>query len=237
MSEAGEHNGEPMDDETLAAEYVLGVLPAAERASASARLESDRAFAARVAWWEQRLSSWNASYGETAPPPAIWNRIESQLFPAAVADTSRSGIWQSVAFWRVMSFASMAAAIILAVFVVTGLPQGPADIQYAAAMSAPDSDAQFVAFTDADGAVRVTRTGANAPDDRDHELWVIAGEEAPVSLGVLDREGHTITALPRRYSNPDAEPLTLAVTVEPLGGSPSGDPTGPVVAAGPLSRI
>lgn len=237
MSDAGEHNGEPMDDDILAAEYVLGVLPQGARANAAARVEADPAFATAVARWEESLSGMNESYGETPPPPAIWNRLEASLFPAEAPRERRTPLWSSLKFWRGLSVASMAAAAILAAFVVMRPQVSIAPgAEFVASLSAPDSQAGFVALYGPDG-VRVASTGPAAPSDRDYELWVIAGDNAPVSMGVIDRSRPTTAKLPAAYSDPGREKLTLAVTLEPQGGSPTGAPTGPVVAAGPLTKI
>ncbi|NJS39667.1 MAG: hypothetical protein HC783_12365 [Rhodobacteraceae bacterium] len=58
---------------------------------------------------------------------------------------------------------------------------------------------------------------------RVHELWLIAPGAAPVSLGLLDAP-ELMVAYPR-----PPEGWTLAVSIEPAGGSPIGTPTGPVI--------
>ena len=72
------------DQETdlLAAEYVLGTLPHAERLAAQTRLTRDPAFAAAVAAWEQHLAPLNDAY-TPVPAPDLLPRIEARLFPKA----------------------------------------------------------------------------------------------------------------------------------------------------------
>ena len=67
------------------------------------------------------------------------------------------------------------------------------------------------------------------------ELWLLpAGGLPPVSLGVLDATG----SQRRVFTAPAQGELQagdmLAVSLEPAGGSPSGQPTGPVVSTGTL---
>ena len=68
------------------------------------------------------------------------------------------------------------------------------------------------------------------------ELWLIEGQGAVVSLGLLPdaREGEMIigTALRARMSG-----AVLAVSDEPAGGSPTGAPTGAVLATGAVSDV
>jgi anti-sigma-K factor RskA len=75
-------------------------------------------------------------------------------------------------------------------------------------------------------ALVVTRLNGNpAGAGQVHELWIIAPDAAPVSLGLL-ADG----ALSVEYPLPP-KGWTLAVSIEPTGGSPTGAPTGPVILA------
>lgn len=56
-----------------------------------------------------------------------------------------------------------------------------------------------------------------------HELWIIAPNANPVSLGLLQDRPLVVT-----YPEPPAG-FVFAVSVEPEGGSPTGQPTGPVI--------
>ena len=73
---------------------------------------------------------------------------------------------------------------------------------------------------------------AKAPSGRSLELWYIGDDKTPRAMGLVDKEPATM-AMPA-----DATPsgATLAVSVEPPGGSTTGGPTGPVVYSGQLIR-
>lgn len=87
-----------------------------------------------------------------------------------------------------------------------------------------------------DGALKIA-PGPMAGEGKSAELWVIPAGGQPVSLGLV-RPGEmntlTIRAEIRPMINGEA---TLAISIEPSGGSPTGQPTGPVVAAGRVTRI
>src|SRR6516225_402018 len=57
------------DHDALAAEYVLGTLPAAEREQAEALLARDAGFAETVRLWEHRLGELNVMVEAVEPPP------------------------------------------------------------------------------------------------------------------------------------------------------------------------
>ena len=65
------------------------------------------------------------------------------------------------------------------------------------------------------------------PTDRTFELWFVRGDE-PVPAGTFDADGGAAMAELTGTMQPGD---TIAVTVEPAGGSPSGAPTtAPIIA-------
>ena len=72
---------------------------------------------------------------------------------------------------------------------------------------------------------------------KDFELWMIEGKNAPVSMGIIPAGQTTHIPVTPAVQQKLAQGAVLAVSVEPTGGSPTGQPTGPVVAAGDLKGI
>ena len=64
------------------------------------------------------------------------------------------------------------------------------------------------------------------------ELWLIEDGKPPASLGVLPADGRGDVLVTASLRDAFAAGKTIAITVEPLGGSPDGKPTGPVIALG-----
>ena len=204
------------EDDTLAAEYVLGVLDADQRANAAARIEGDAAFARLVAEWEERLDGFNVGYEPLDPPALIKSRIDDRLFGAEQKPRGTLN-------WLLGALS--AAVIALAVLVSIGPPPG----RLVAELAADDGAFAFSVSVEG-GALQLARSAGDVPSDRDLELWLIVGEAAPVSLGVFtDALAIDIPNLGEGY--------VLAVSLEPKGGSTTGAPTGPVVAAGALEKI
>ncbi|UYQ71809.1 anti-sigma factor [Pelagibacterium flavum] len=219
------------------AEYVLGLTSAQSRAAMARAIESRPDLAAEVAYWEHRFSAFNEDYVPTTPSAGLLNKIEQRLF----ADVAAKTPWyNSLLLWR--SLAGVAAAVaVLSVGLNLLLPtvETPLDTtQLVAAMQTVDSDVSFIARYDAGtGALRVSGTGSPAGAGNDYELWFIEGDNAPISMGVIDvAEAQTI-AVDETLRGRLAQGITLAVTREVEGGSPTGDPQGPVVAAGPIAAI
>lgn len=209
MSDAGDQDGN--DPEALAAEYVVGTLPLADRQRAEALMRADAGFAAQVAFWEAHFAPLNDAYPEV-PAPDLMPRIEARLFGQPPA-RRRFG------FARFLGGAGVAAALALTLFITVAPP--PSAPALTATLSAAAQPLTFAASYDpAVEQLTVTHTaGPNPGADSSYELWVIVGAGPPASLGLIDAQ--TVT---RRL--PALSPgATLAVSREPLGGSPDGAPT------------
>jgi len=210
----------PLDqDDALAAEYVLGVLSASDRAAAEARVKNDTAFAARVTRWEQRLSGMNDDFAE-APAPGLLPRIEARLFGKAAPRRRPLFGW----------FAGVATAAAVAIGAVVLLAPPPA-APVVATLGDADAPLRFEARFDGQALTIIRVAGTSAPQGQVQEAWIIAPDAAPVSLGLLEGESITIP-----YPQAPAG-WTLAVSLEPAGGSPTGAPTGPVLAAGVITDL
>jgi anti-sigma-K factor RskA len=210
-----------MDDrEGLAAEYVLGTLPLSDRAEAERLIARDPAFADLVADWEDKLAPLNDGYADVPAPADMLDRIEARLFPAA-APPARS--WRP--FWLGL-LGGLAVAGLAAFVFLPNLP-GPAAPAMVATLTGEGQDLIVTAsYAPGDGTLTVTRTGGTAAAaDRDYQLWLIPAGQAPVPLGLIRDAALEVpvTALPPG--------TTLAVSLEPTGGSPTGQPTGPVLVA------
>ncbi|PYE45064.1 anti-sigma-K factor RskA [Rhizobium sp. PP-F2F-G20b] len=234
MTELDDSDRDRSRDEVLAAEYAVGVLSFADRKRLEARIEHEPAFALLVAQWEDRLSPLEPA-GEETPARTVYPKIEARLFGAPVAaGAARAGWWHSLALWRGIAFASLAAVVAM-VAVQQGL-FGPAtpSAPLVASMTGEGSPLALLASYDAaSGRIAVTPVAADAGQPRSLQLWMVpGGDAAPVPLGVLPQDGLGVIEVPAALRANLGDGMTLAVSVEPPGGSPTGLPTGPVIAAG-----
>jgi anti-sigma-K factor RskA len=204
------------EDDLLAAEYVTGLLDIAERSAAQIRLRNDAAFAARVTEWENRLSDLNDDYADVAAPN-LMPQIEARLFPQVPQKRWLASLWT----WGLAASAAVA--------VVAYLALTPAAPDFTATLTADAGNLRYDAVI-TDGQLVITRvSGAAADTAHAHELWLIAGDNPPVSLGILPDDRETL-------SLPGVSPgEVLAITEEQAGGSPDGKPHGPIVAKGTLA--
>lgn len=232
-------------DDALAAEYVVGVLPADERRAASERIERDGGFARLVDGWEVYFAPLAVAYAAIEPPASVKAAIDRRLFSGGAAapssgavDVPSGGLWASLAFWRGLATAALAALVVYAGSTVLRQPavREPTQ-QLVASLAADGSDVRFLAVYDpSSGEVGLVHLAGQPGTGRVHELWVIEGQNPPVSMGIIPAEAGRLPVSEANRALLSAGAL-LAVSLEPTGGSPTGQPTGPVVAAGPLAGV
>lgn len=236
MSDFGDSGLSPDEERRVAvAEYVLGLGSAQTRAAVERAIETSPALAAEAGFWEQRFSAFNDDYEPATPPAALLGQIEQRLFAKAKAPW-----YNSLRLWRSLAGAAAAIAVVaVGLNLLSPRIEPPQDAaQLVAALSAVESDVSFVALYDAQsGALRVSGTGTPAGTANDYELWFIEGENAPISMGVLAVGEAQSIAVDDALRDQIAQGITLAVTREVAGGSPTGAPQGPIVAAGPVAAI
>jgi len=237
----------------LAAEYALGVLEAAEREEARRLVATDAAFARLVEAWDEHLSPFLDEVAPVEPPAALWERINGVLDEDGARLGNVHQLQRRVTLWRGYSAAisAIAAALLLVVAfdpfdrnAAPQPPQGSAPVTtpspptLVANVVAEDRSAAFVVSYDPTGrSLLVSPAVASPAPGHDHELWLIPASGKPLSLGLV--AGLTPHRLPVAkdllpHFNRNS---TVAISVEPVGGSSTGQPTGPVVASGKLAEV
>ncbi|WP_417719978.1 anti-sigma factor domain-containing protein [Salipiger sp.] len=215
--------------EAAAAEYVLGLLPEDERRDFESRLARDRDLRQDVEAWEEYFASLTDPIPAVAPPPQVLRRVEAQLF-----GKRRAPFWRQIMPY--LAGAVAAAAIAWGVMISGLLTFGPPEPDLWADLRVPEQGLVMLAhYAPESGTFMVRHDAGDLPTDRSLEIWMIAGpESAPVSIGVVD-PSVTLTQIPLPREIAQQLPgATVALSDEPLGGSPTGAPTGAVVASGAL---
>lgn len=241
MSQADDMDGSADGDRVLVAEYVLGLLDAAEHQRMARRIADDPGLAAEQRLWRLRLSSLDNEFAEVTPPQSVMARLQNRLFGSTAASGGLAGWWNSLALWRGLAAGGLAVAVAA---IGLNLLQPRVDVdsvatQLVAALQATEgSGVEFVAFYDSSTkAVRLLGLEGQQLAEKDYELWYIKGDEPAVSMGVIPVDKRTSIALDADAQSKFGEGTVLAVTLEQKGGSPTGKAQGPIVAVGKAMPI
>jgi len=221
------------DDIAFSAEYALGLLTPVEARAFEARMAVDPELRVQYALWAEDFASITDDITPVDPPKAVYDALTTRLFPEEKQSwLQKLGLIPAI-------LGGLVAALILLVATNQGLLNGPGVTGpvYSAEIAAEDQSLLVLAtYVPAEAVLRIERTAGAAREGRALQLWLIAGENPPVSLGVL-AEGE-VSAVPIPETLLAAlEGGVLAISDEPPGGSPTGLPTGDVLAVGPVVTL
>jgi anti-sigma-K factor RskA len=248
--------GDPTLREHLAAEYVLGTLRGRARRRFERLLAQDAGLRDLVRQWEARLNPLAERAPAVAPPPQLWARIEARLgAPASrgsaaarrswierlfgkpltpVPSLATAGLWYCVGFWRALGIGGATVAAALALYLTVGQAPAPFLPSHVAVLAGEAGPTLVARLDAASGHLALTPVALPpAASDTSLELWILPpGGAAPRSLGLLTSAGFEADLPPADIASLAAG--GLAVSLEPAGGSPTGQPTGPVLYHGPI---
>jgi len=208
----------------LAAEYVLGTLRGPARQRFQKLMMQYPPISDATHTWEQHLNGLGQKIPPVTPDVSVWQRIEKQLGFVAepvkdnIVSITKPSIWQGIA-----GLAS-AAAVVLAVLLLNVEPTPAPEAQQLALVNNAQTELLWALEIGVDTIdIQATKTLV-AQANADYELWIVAADgRPPISLGLLPKTGKLTLNKPELFDQ--IEIAALAVSLEPLGGSPNGSPT------------
>jgi anti-sigma-K factor RskA len=231
----------------LAGEFALGTLGEATRRQCAQLSAANPDFATRVRFWQATLAPLALTPVPVHPLGDLWQQIARLTIdkpkpaaprPAAIdlplsdpepdEPDPRRNLWRSMAV-------GLGCLVVLLIGTLGVLfdRQGSWQSHRFAVLVDTDRQPLWLARTDAGGRQleiapirRIT-----VPPDQSFQLWLTTGPNAPaLSLGQLNPAGQIIPKLPSSF----AQARELLVSIEPLTGSPNGQPSGTPSAIGTL---
>ncbi len=230
------------DIDGLAAEYVLGTLSRDERQAVADRRAADKALDRAVAAWERRFGPLVETVSPVAPSPNLYNKIRAQiglsqhvisLKAREQALARRANRWRNAFAGATALAASLAGIMVYREAVI--VPRQAT--QFVAVLDAGSDKPAFLLTVDTKTNMCVI-TAVNAPkqSDKTYQVWMVSDKmPKPKSLGMINEPGEMQT-MPMQ-AGPEMDLFmnaSFSVSVEPMGGSPTGVPTGPVLFTGKL---
>jgi anti-sigma-K factor RskA len=230
------------DLDMLAAEFVLGTLDARERATVVMRRQSEPDLDEMIVAWERRLAALADEVTPVTPDPDLYQRIKQQIDAIEARQTGASNdnegnsnvisLRKRLRRWQWSTALASAAAIVL-VTVLTFQPapeQGPQS--FVAVFQQNDQQPAFMLSVDlTNRQMQIRPVTAEPMQGKSYQMWIKADSLGPNprSLGVLDDNLKLDRAALRDYDPELLKEATFGISVEPEGGSPTGQPSGPAI--------
>ncbi len=216
----------------LAGEYVLGLLRGGARRRFERLLIEDARLRSEVVGWEEKFTAWNRSLKPMAPRNAVWWRLKSRLEAEDKASRKPVGSPVRKGLWSGAVAAAAVIMLLVGIFIGRGLvTTQPATPSYLAVMSSAKGKPLWLITVHP----KIRRIDMKAlannipPPGKSYELWMLPGTGKPVAMGLMNSEGLASASVSTQVIAALANAKGLAISVEPYGGSPTGQPTGPVV--------
>ena len=218
------------------AEFVLGTLPADQRHALHAQREQDPALDARILQWEERLVGMIDDVEPVQPGPELFAQIERALNQQEAQPTQSSHtasvvtLRRQVNLWRwSTAMASAAALVLMAVltFQTTSTPES-----VVAVFQHDDQQPAFMLTVDLQNRqLNIRPVTAEAQPGKSYQLWIKSDELGPNprSVGVLGDQMQVDQGALKQYDPALLRGATFGISLEPAGGSPTGQPTSPAI--------
>lgn len=221
----------------LIAEYALGVLSAEERLEVEELVRREPAYQAQLAAWQRHFADWLDEFPVVEPPAHVWHGIQQRLFPTKQPAPEPSRRWNDPRLWRWTTGLALAAALVLALLVLLR-PVQVATPALLARLEQSNGSLAFSVTLQGEGR-QLLFVPAGKPDwpDRSAEAWIITADGKPHSLGLLQDATAVTLTVPAGLAPALTPGAVLAVSLEPRTGSPTGSPTGPVIAQGKIIAL
>ncbi|MGY2238934.1 anti-sigma factor [Pseudomonas gingeri] len=213
----------------LAADYAIGLMSAAGRRRFESLMRDDARLRAQVAEWQETLATLTESVPPQPVPDRVWQAIVARIDPQQLHIPARRPFWN----W----LRATAAIGSLVVIVALGVLYRHDPISASATLLSGTQQPALRIEAHA-GYLQIEPLTLAAVDaNRSLELWAIPLDGKPVSLGLVPWEGKGRLELSEAHKILLGTSVVLAVSLEPQGGSPTGQPSGPVLYSGPLAAL
>jgi anti-sigma-K factor RskA len=229
------------DIDGLAAEYVLGTLTREERQVVADRRVIDKELDLAIEAWERRLAPLVETISPVAPSPNLYNKIRTQIGPSQQVVSLKAReqmLARRAARWRnAFVGATAVAASLVGVLGYRETVGRDEARQYVAVLDSGDDLPAFLLTVDTRTKMCVI-TAVNPPTQsaKTYQVWMVSDKmPKPKSLGMVNKPGEMQMMPMQSRSEMDLlMNASFAVSVEPMGGSPTGAPSGPVMFTGKL---
>jgi anti-sigma-K factor RskA len=213
----------------LAADYAIGLMPLTARRRFESLLLDDPSLRRELAQWQEALVGLTSTLEMQPVPERVWQAIVARIDPQTLHVPAKRPFWN---WLRITAFACL-----LVVAGIIGVVYNRDTASYNATLLATNQQpALNVQAYDRYLTVEPLALASVEPG-RSLELWAIPADGVPVSLGLIPSDGKGRVELSERQRGLIGTPTTLAISLEPQGGSPSGQPTGPILYQGKLASL
>jgi len=221
-------------------EVVVGLASEREVARIEELARNDAGIARKLERARMRFHALDETAGELPLPERMWERIARDIaeLPAKTDGRTASGevvelapLRKSVLRWRAAALSGMAAAMLLAAMLGWTINRSTEPVVIAVLLNDTGKPVAVVEGTANNTTLVTLLEIASASENQVMQVWTKPDDNGPpVSIGLLPME-RSRTFEVEGLPPPRADQL-YEITLEPMGGSPTNLPTGPILGKG-----
>ncbi len=217
----------------LASDYLTGGMSLAARRRFEALLQTEPALALALQTWRKRLDD---GLLRREPPARAWDGILARVQPdtgTPVPQRLEKGWAKRTWMGLALSFGVLTASLMVSLVMLLQQPGpgAPSAAQMAAVLKGPDGHSAVL--TVHNSRLVLTAVGPVAtPGNKSFELWMLPKQGKPQAVGLVQLRSSVTLQLPAPALLALSQAKGFAISVEPAGGSPTGQPTGPITYVG-----
>lgn len=211
----------------LAAEYVIGTMRGLARKRFQGLMVQYPQIRETTHQWEEHINNLGSQLAPVAPDPSVWEKIVQRLDNENSGNQSTNIVQLKTRkpnLWKGWSLLATAAALVLAVLLVQPQVDVPLESDQFTVVQDKDSKSLWLIEIFPETIEVAATKNLLQRANNDYQLWMVPKDgSAPISLGILPQSGEV--SLPKVSQFDQLEIAALAVSLEPLGGSPTGAPS------------
>ena len=222
--------------------YLSGTATEAQIDRIETLMRTDPEFRVQFEAAEAKLKQEFDALEPVQPPAELLDETVQQIDRSAAPVTIRPQRQAQPGPWRTISFiSSLAAAVAIGfhLFPATSSSVLSGQTKAVAFLEGDRANGTVIAlYEDGDRLILARVSGVELGENQVQELWLVRqGAETPISLGLLPQGSDTgsFSMSIEHEVRPGQD--TLAISIEPMGGSSQDGPSGPVVLAGMIEAI
>ncbi len=212
----------------LAGRYVLGTLHGKARSKFEQLSDDNIKIQQYIQQWEHYFYKFDENMTPVLPPKHVWSSIITKINP----DKTKVSLWDNILLWRSLatSFVIMSLFLMFMIF----KPFYKDEVTLISIIQDSENKPIWlisVSLKQKNIIIKTLNKPQKITAKQDFELWLLPKETVkanPISIGLLPKEGYRKFRLTEKLvhlSNKNK----IAVSLEPLGGSPNELPTGEIL--------
>lgn len=220
----------------LAGRYVLGTLHGKARSKFETLSHDNIKIQNYIQQWEHYFYKFDENITPVLPPKHVWSSIIKKIQP----DTIKISLWENILLWRSLATSFVIISLFL-MFIIFKPFYKDEETLISIIQDSENKPIWLinVSLKQKNIIINTLNKPQQITAKQDFELWLLPKEKVkanPISIGLLPKQGNKKLILTEKLAHLSNK-NKIAVSLEPLGGSPNELPSGEILFVAEFVKI